>query len=54
MAKTIGLGRKAGTKVEKAAGGAAKSVRKGGKAALAAARKTLGADEGAPAATDQA
>jgi hypothetical protein len=45
MAKTIGLGRKPGTKVEKAAGGgAAKSARKGGKAALAAARKALGTD----------
>ena len=44
MAKTIGLGRKAGTKVEKAAGAAAKSVRKGGKAALAAARTALGTD----------
>jgi predicted transcriptional regulator len=54
MAKTIGLGRKAGTKVEKAAGGAAKSARKGGKAALAAARKALGTEDGAsPAPTDQ-
>ena len=44
MAKTIGLGRKAGTKVEKTAGTAAKSVRKGGKAALAAARTVLRTD----------
>ena len=54
MAKTIGLGRKASTKVEKAVDGAAKSARKSGKAALAAARKTLGTNQGAPAATDQA
>ena len=45
MAKTIGLGRKAGTKVEKAVESATKSVRKGGKAALTAARKALGTEE---------
>ena len=50
MAKTIGLGRKAGTKVEEAAGGAAKSARKGGKAALAAARKALGTEDSTTAA----
>jgi len=44
MAKSIGLGRKAGTTVEKAADGAAKTVRKTGKAALDAAKKTLGSD----------
>lgn len=42
MAKAIGLGRKAGTKVEKAAEGAVKSARKPGKAALATAKKALG------------
>ena len=41
MAKVIGLGRKAGQKVEKAVDGAVKTTRKGGKAALAAARDTL-------------
>ncbi len=46
MAKTIGLGRKAGQKVEKTAGDAAKSVRKGGKAALQAAKETLGVADG--------
>ncbi len=45
MAKTIGLGRKAGQKVEQAAGGAAKTARKGGKAALQAAKDTLGSGE---------
>ena len=44
MAKSIGLGRKAGSTVEKAADGAAKTVRKTGKAALDAAKKTLGSD----------
>lgn len=44
MAKAIGLGRKPGTKVEKAAEGAVKQTRKRGKAALAAARDTLGAE----------
>ncbi|KQO07919.1 MULTISPECIES: MucR family transcriptional regulator [unclassified Sphingomonas] len=42
MAKSIGLGRKAGSTVEKAAGSAATTVRKTGKAALDAAKKTLG------------
>jgi len=46
MAKTIGLGRKAGQKVEKTATDAAKSVRKGGKAALQAAKETLGVADG--------
>ena len=45
MAKTIGLGRKAGEKVVQAASGAAKTVRKGGKAALQAAKDTLGTDD---------
>ena len=45
MAKSIGLGRKAGSTVEKAAEDAAKSVRKGGKAALDAAKKTLGSED---------
>lgn len=45
MAKTIGLGRKAGEKVEQSAAGAVKTVRKGGKAALQAAKETLGVDE---------
>lgn len=48
MAKTIGLGRKAGQKVDQGAGaaaGAAKAPRKGGKAALQAAKDTLGTDE---------
>ena len=44
MAKSMGLGRKAGTKVEKVAEGAVKTVRKSGKAALAAAKKALGTD----------
>ncbi|MGA1799291.1 MucR family transcriptional regulator [Sphingomonas sp. 4RDLI-65] len=42
MAKSIGLGRKAGTKLETTADGAVKAVRKSGKAALDAAKKTLG------------
>ena len=45
MAKSIGLGRKAGSTVEKAAGGAAKSVRKTGKAALDAAKQALGSED---------
>lgn len=48
MAKTIGLGRKAGQKVDQGAGaaaGAAKAPRKGGKAALQAAKDTLGTEE---------
>ena len=53
MAKTIGLGRKAGMKVEKAAGSAAKSVRKGGKAALASARAALGTGPNAAAEGEQ-
>ena len=48
MAKSIGLGRKAGKKVEAAVGGAAqnaaKTARKGGKAALDAAKQALGAE----------
>ncbi|RZM37252.1 MAG: transcriptional regulator [Sphingomonas sp.] len=44
MAKSIGLGRKAGTTVEKADDDAVKTVRKTGKAALDAAKKTLGGD----------
>ena len=42
MAKSIGLGRKAGSTVEKAGDSAVKTVRKSGKAALDAAKKTLG------------
>ena len=45
MAKSIGLGRKAGTTVEKTAEGAVKTVRKGGKAAIDAAKKTLGSED---------
>lgn len=45
MAKSIGLGRKPGAKVEKAAEAAPKSPRKGGKAALAAAKEALGSAE---------
>ncbi|MGU3389709.1 MucR family transcriptional regulator [Sphingomonas sp. M1A8_2b] len=41
MAKSIGLGRKAGSTVEKAADSAVKTARKTGKAALDAAKKTL-------------
>jgi predicted transcriptional regulator len=44
MAKSIGLGRKAGSKVEAAAGDAVKSVRKTGKTAIEAAKKTLGSE----------
>jgi len=42
MAKAIGLGRKAGQTVEAAAAEATKTARKGGKAALRAAKETLG------------
>ena len=45
MAKAIGLGRKAGHKVEKAAAPVVKAARKGGKAALAAAKDALGTGE---------
>jgi predicted transcriptional regulator len=51
MAKTIGLGRKAGQKVDQGTGsgngngGAAKPSRKGGKAALQAAKDSLGTEE---------
>ncbi len=44
MAKSIGLGRKAGTKIEKSVEGAGKAVRKGGKAALDAAKQSLGGE----------
>ncbi len=45
MAKSIGLGRKAGTTLQKDADGAVKAVRKSGKAALDAAKKTLGNED---------
>ena len=45
MAKSLGLGRKAGQKVEEAAAPVAKAARRGGKAALAAAREALGTSE---------
>lgn len=45
MAKSIGLGRKAGQKVEKAAEAAATKVKRGGKAALDAAKQALGTSE---------
>jgi predicted transcriptional regulator len=45
MAKRIGLGRKPGQAVKEAATGVAKTVRKSGKAALAAAREALGTTE---------
>lgn len=45
MAKSIGLGRKAGSTVEKAGDAVGKTVRKSGKAALDAAKKTLGNEE---------
>jgi len=48
MAKTIGLGRKAGQKVDQSAGtgtAPAKAPRKGAKAALQAAKDTLGTEE---------
>lgn len=45
IAKARGLGRKAGAKIEQAAEDAAKTVKKSGKAALAAAKKTLGTDK---------
>lgn len=44
MAKSIGLGRKAGAKVEQTAETAVKAVRKTGKAALDAAKHTLGTE----------
>ena len=44
MAKSIGLGRKAGTKMEKAGETAVKAVRKTGKAALDAAKHALGTE----------
>ena len=44
MAKSIGLGRKAGTKMEKAGEAAVKTVRKTGKAAIDAAKKALGGE----------
>lgn len=44
MAKSIGLGRKAGQKVEKAAESVAKTARKGSKAALDAAKQALGTE----------
>ena len=44
MAKSIGLGRKTGTKMEKAGEGAVKTVRKTGKAAIDAAKKALGSE----------
>ena len=44
MAKSIGLGRKAGTKIEKAGEAAVKSVRSTGKAAISAAKKALETD----------
>jgi predicted transcriptional regulator len=44
MAKSIGLGRKAGATVEKVSEDAVKTVRKGGKSALDAAKKTLGSE----------
>ena len=45
MAKSIGLGRKAGSKVEAAAEGAVSTARKTGKAAIDAAKRTLGSDD---------
>ena len=44
MAKSIGLGRKAGKKVEAAVEGVTKTARKGGKAALDAAKQALAAE----------
>jgi predicted transcriptional regulator len=44
MAKSIGLGRKAGKKVSDAAETVTKSARKGGKAAIDAAKQALGTD----------
>ena len=44
MAKSIGLGRKAGQKVEKAVGAATKRAARGGKAALDVAKKALGSE----------
>ena len=45
MAKSIGLGRKAGHKVEQAVEGATTKVKRGGKAALDAAKEALGTAE---------
>jgi predicted transcriptional regulator len=45
LAKSIGLGRKAGTKVEQAAGMVTTKVKRGGKAALDAAKQALGTAE---------
>ena len=45
MAKSIGLGRKAGTKASKAGDTAVKSDRKGGRAALDAAKPALGSGD---------
>lgn len=45
MAKAIGLGRKAGQKVERAAGATATKAKRGGKAALEAAKQALGTAE---------
>lgn len=44
MAKSIGLGRKAAAKIEAGAEAATKTARKGGKAALDAAKKALGSE----------
>ena len=46
MAKTIGLGRKGKQKVEEAAAPVVKKARRGAKAALTAAKATLGTAEG--------
>lgn len=45
MAKTIGLGRKAGQKVEQTAEAVSTKAKRGGKAALKAAREALGTSE---------
>ena len=45
MAKSIGLGRKAGHKVEQAAEGVATKAKRGGKAALDAAKEALGTND---------
>jgi predicted transcriptional regulator len=45
MAKSIGLGRKAGHKVEQAAEAVTTKAKRGGKAALDAAKKALGTGE---------
>ncbi len=44
MAKSIGLGRKAGTKIEQAGEAAVKTVKRGGKAAIDAAKQALGTE----------